>query len=179
MTLKIAFGGIMGSGKDTCVDYLCTKYPEHTRISFAGALYDILSYAQEKCGFEKTKDRKFLQFIGTEWARSINENVWVDIVLDTDIKGIGLLSDIRFPNEFKALKNNGWICIKVIRDDTDKFERQGTGSHTHSSENSIQEIPTKDWDIIIHNNSTKEDLYKRLDDLLSLYLKINSKQKYN
>ena len=164
MTLKIAFGGVMGSGKDTCVDYLCTKYPEHTRISFAGALYDILSYAQEKCGFEKNKDRKFLQFIGTEWARSINENVWVDIVLGKDIEGVGLLSDIRFPNEFNALKNNGWICIKVTRDNIDK-NRVGNGDNTHSSEISINDIKDEEWDFIINNNSTLEDLYKRLDKI--------------
>lgn len=164
MFLKIAFGGVMGSGKDTCVDYLCTKYPEHTRISFAGALYDILSYAQEKCGFEKNKDRKFLQFIGTEWARNINENVWVDIVLGKDIKGVGLLSDIRFPNEFNALKNNGWICIKVTRDNIDK-NRVGNGDNTHSSELSINDIKDEEWDFIINNNSTLEDLYKRLDKI--------------
>ena len=164
MTLKIAFGGVMGSGKDTCVDYLCTKYPEHTRISFAGALYDILSYAQEKCGFEKNKDRKFLQFIGTEWARSINENVWVDIVLGKDIEGVGLLSDIRFPNEFNALKNNSWICIKVTRDNIDK-NRVGNGDNTHSSEISINDIKDEEWDFIINNNSTLEDLYKRLDKI--------------
>lgn len=165
MFLKIAFGGVMGSGKDTCVDYLCTKYPEHTRISFAGALYDILSYAQEKCGFEKNKDRKFLQFIGTEWARNINENVWVDIVLGKDIKGVGLLSDIRFPNEFNALKNNGWICIKVTRDNIDK-NRVGNGDNTHSSELSINDIKDEEWDFIINNNSTLEDLYKILDKIL-------------
>ena len=166
MVLKIAFGGVMGSGKDTCVDYLCTKYPEHTRISFAGALYDILSYAQEKCGFEKNKDRKFLQFIGTEWARNIDENVWINIVLGKDIKGIGLLSDIRFPNEFNALKNNGWICIKVTRDNIDK-NRVGNGDNTHSSELRINDIKDEEWDFIINNNSTLEDLYKRLDKIIT------------
>lgn len=166
MTLKIAFGGNMGSGKDTCVDYLCTKYPEHTRISFAGALYDILSYAQEKCGFEKNKDRKFLQFIGTEWARNIDKNVWINIVLCKDIEGIGLLSDIRFPNEFNALKNNGWICIKVTRNNIDK-NRVGNGDNTHSSELSINDIKDEDWDFILDNNSTKEELYKRIDKIIT------------
>ena len=168
MVLKIAFGGVMGSGKDTCVDYLCTKYPEHTRISFAGALYDILSYAQEKCGFEKNKARKFLQFIGTEWARNIDENVWINIVLGKDIKGVGLLSDIRFPNEFNALKNNDWICIKVTRDNIDK-NRVGNGDNTHSSELSINDIKDEEWDFIINNNSTLEDLYKRLDKIFNCY----------
>lgn len=164
MTLKIAFGGNMGSGKDTCVDYLSSKYPEYTRLSFAGALYDILNYAQEKCGFKKTKDRKFLQFIGTEWARSIDENVWINIVLNKDIKGVGLLSDIRFPNEFKELKNNGWICIKIIRSNIDG-NRAGTGNKIHSSELSINDIKDEDWDFIVENNSSLEDLYIKLDKI--------------
>ena len=168
--LKIAFGGVMGSGKDTCVDYLCSKYPEYTRISFAGALYDILSYAQEKCGFKKTKDRKFLQFIGTDWARNIDENVWINIVLNKDIKGIGLLSDIRFPNEFKALKNNGWICVKVTRDNIVN-NRAGTGDKMHTSELSINEIKDEDWDVIIDNNDSLEELYKKLDHIRSQYTK--------
>lgn len=168
--LKIAFGGVMGSGKDTCVDYLCSKYPEYTRISFAGALYDILSYAQEKCGFKKTKDRKFLQFIGTDWARNIDENVWINIVLNKDIKGIGLLSDIRFPNEFKALKNNGWICVKVTRDNIVN-NRTGTGDKMHTSELSINEIKDEDWDVIIDNNDSLEELYKKLDHIRSQYTK--------
>jgi hypothetical protein len=170
MTLKIAFGGIMGSGKDTCVDYLCRKYPEYTRISFAGALYDILHYAQEKCGFAKIKDRKFLQFIGTDWARNIDENVWINIVLNKNIKGIGLLSDIRFPNEFKALKKDGWICIKVIRDNIAK-NRAGNGNNNHESELSLNEIKDEDWDFIIDNNYTLEELYKKLDIALSHCLK--------
>ena len=164
MKIKVAFGGNMGSGKDTCVDYLCSKYPEHTRISFAEALYDILNYAQEKCGFEKIKDRKFLQFIGTDWARNIDKNVWVNIVLNKDIKGVGLLSDIRFPNEFKALKNNGWVCIKVIRNNIDG-NRVGTGNKIHSSELSINDIKDEDWDFIVENNSSLEDLYIKLDKL--------------
>lgn len=152
----------MGSGKDTCVDYLVSKYPDYTRISFAGALYDILEYAQEKCGFEKKKDRKFLQFVGTDWGRTIDNNVWINIVLNKEISGIGLISDIRFKNELDALKENGWVCVKVIRNDIDK-NRCGTGSSSHESE---VDIENKYWDYIIDNNSSFEELNCQIDKII-------------
>lgn len=49
------------------------------------------------------------------------------------------ISDLRFTNEFIALKDENWICIRLIRDKIDiNIERiKGTGSETHSSENGI------------------------------------------
>ena len=78
--MKIAFGGKMGTGKDTCVNYLIKKYGG-VKISFSDSIYDILYYAQNVCGFKKEKDRKFLQWIGTEWAREKNPNIWIELTL--------------------------------------------------------------------------------------------------
>jgi hypothetical protein len=164
--IKIAFGGTMGSGKDTCVDYLASKFPNYTRLSFAQPIYDILEYAQTKCGFPKHKDRKFLQFIGTDWARNIDDNVWINIVLNTEIKNVGLLSDVRFFNEFQALKDNGWICIKINRHNYDKTERSGSGNILHSSELELQNINDNEWHYIIDNNSTLNELYQKLDNII-------------
>ena len=164
--VKIAFGGSMGSGKDTAVNYLSFKFPQNTRLSFADAIYDILKFAQKKCGFNEIKDRKFLQFIGTEWGRDIDENVWINIVLNTHIPKNGFVSDVRFPNEFYALKNNGWICIKLLRDK--QKDRIGTGDEKHSSETALDTIPDSDWDYIIDNNGTLEDLCSNLDNIIKM-----------
>jgi hypothetical protein len=101
--MKIAFGYKMG------VDYLIDEYGGK-RISFAGPIYDILSYAQKVCGFIPEKDRKFLQFIGTDWARNKENNVWVRLALESaliDEMEHAYISDVRFPNELTALKENG------------------------------------------------------------------------
>ena len=175
--LRIAFGGKMGSGKDTAVDYLISKYNNKKqsshKLSFACPIYNILYHAQSICGFKREKDRKFLQWIGTEWAKSRDSNVWINILLknansypSSDNK---LLSDLRFPDEFKALKNNGWKCIHIIRPmDT---QVGTTDMDTHISETSLEDIPKDEWDYIVINDGTLEDLYKKLNEIK--FLNIN------
>ena len=166
--IKIAFGGRMGSGKDTAADYLCRNYTG-AKHSFAAPLYDIMYYAQKKCGFELKKDRKLLQFIGTDWGRSIDPNVWVKTALrTTPATGNVFLSDIRFYNELYALKSNGWKCIKLTREDPDLLRREGTGNRNHISETSLDKVCETEWDFVIINNGTKEDLYMELDKIMHL-----------
>jgi hypothetical protein len=78
--VKIAFGYKRRVGKDTSCDYLIGKYGG-IKLSFAEPLYQILYFAQDICGFEHSKDRKFLQFVGTEWARTINSDVWAELLV--------------------------------------------------------------------------------------------------
>jgi hypothetical protein len=61
---RFGFGFEARVGKDTAVEYLIKKHGG-VRISFASPIYDILEYAQNVCGFEKVKDREFLQQIRT------------------------------------------------------------------------------------------------------------------
>jgi hypothetical protein len=162
--MKIAFGYGMRVGKDTAANYMM-KQVGGKKLSFAHDLYDILHYAQDKCGFKKEKDRKFLQFIGTEWARSIDTNVWIKSVLDKS-SGTGnfYVSDLRFKNEFDALKANGWTCVKIIRNDN--FVKDSSSSETsHISETELDSLSDHEWDHIIVNNGT--DSY--FDELRKLY----------
>lgn len=164
--MKIAFSGSMGVGKDTAVDYLINKYGGQ-RIAFSDPLYDIMYYSQKRCGFRQEKDRKFLQWIGTEWGRSIDENVWIRLAINrvNDLNTNNVyITDVRFPNEFQAVKENGFICIKITRDKVNK-ERVGNGSCNHESEQSLSDI--NDWDAIVHNNDTVADFYKRLEQTIS------------
>lgn len=113
--VKIAFGYKRRVGKDTSCDYLIKKYGG-VKLSFAEPLYQILYFAQDVCGFEHFKDRKFLQFVGTEWARNINDNIWAELLVKkiNDIKVDNIfVSDLRFENEFKILKQLGFICVKI------------------------------------------------------------------
>lgn len=165
MVYKIAFGGKMGVGKDFAVDYLIEKYSGN-KLAFAKPIYDILHFAQEVCGFEHEKDRKFLQFIGTEWARQKNSNIWIDKLHNSVIPTENcFVSDVRFPDEFYSLKENGWICIKILRDH--QKNREGTGSTKHSSEAMIDVIADEDWDYIIENNGTQEELQEQLHKIIS------------
>lgn len=164
MTLRIAFGGKMGSGKDTAANYLCEKHEGIVR-SFASPLYDILHYAQRVCGFKEEKDRKFLQFVGTEWARTQDPDVWIKIALRDSGKGNIFISDVRFQNELKALKKSGWKCVKITR--KHQYLREGTGSTQHSSEKELDSIPDYDWDYVICNDGDMSNFYSKLDKMIS------------
>ena len=162
---KVAFGYRMGVGKDTAADYL-QNVLGGKRMSFAEPIYDILHYAQDRCGIPRCKDRQFLQYVGTNWGRKQNKNMWIDLVLkNTPENEYVFLSDLRFPNELKALRENGWYCVKLVRDhDT---AREGTGSSTHSSETALDSVPNSQWNAVIYNNGSLTEFLFQLDGLIS------------
>lgn len=170
--MKIAFGYKMGVGKDEAVSYFIQKYGG-TKISFSEPLYDIMHYAQDKCGFPREKDRQFLQYIGTEWARNKDNDVWINLLTNKDYPNNHnyYIGDLRFPNEYKALKNSGWICVKIVR--SHQEERKGTGSHSHTSETALDKLHDNVWDYIIHNTGSLNEFYTKLDYLVN---KINGKE---
>jgi hypothetical protein len=88
--------------------------------------------------------RKLLQLIGTEAGRQIiHPNIWVN-ALFADYKGkyLGatddmkepvemcfpnwIITDVRFPNEAKAIKDRGGIVIRVERNKNKHFISEGT-----------------------------------------------------
>lgn len=167
--VKIAFGCEARVGKDTSAAYLAELLDGRrtgsmqyaTRIlSFAEPLYNILYHAQDVCGFERGKDRKFLQWVGTEWARTIKSDVWVNLLIGQvnnmmhrDI----IVTDVRFADEFEALKKLGFKMVRLTR--TEKSEHVPT----HASETSALDLM---WDAIVINDGTLEELYNKLDQLI-------------
>jgi hypothetical protein len=164
--MKIAMTGKMGVGKDICIKYLINKYGG-TKIAFSDYLYDILHYAQKVCGFKLQKDRKFLQFIGTDWGREKDDNVWINLTLKKIKKTQGYIyiSDCRFVNEFNALKNDDFIIIKIVRNKID-YNREGTGTRNHISETELDSIPNENFNYILENNSSLKILYHYLDIII-------------
>lgn len=160
--VRIAFGCEARVGKDTSAAYLANRLntSRENILSFAEPLYDILYYAQDVCGFERVKDRKFLQYIGTDWARAKKSDVWVNLL----VKRVGILhdrdiivTDVRFADEFEALKKLGFTMVRLVR--TEKSEHVPT----HASETSALDLM---WDAIVTNDGTLEELYNKLDQLI-------------
>jgi hypothetical protein len=168
--IKIAFAGEMGSGKDTAVDYIISKYGG-IKISFAKPIYDILKFAQNITGIKKEKDRKFLQFIGDEWGRDKDMNIWIDILSRNtqNIYSHIYINDLRYKNEYDYLRENGWIIIKIFRDNYDKNNYVGTGLIDHDSEKLVNELNDSYWDDVILNIGSVEDFYRQLDVKISKY----------
>jgi hypothetical protein len=116
--------------------------------------------AKNKC---RARESEFL--LEQRRARNKDPNVWVRLVQESTPKsGNVFLSDLRFPNEFITLKNEGWICIKILRDHSKN--REGTGTVLHSSEMLIDSIHNNNWDFIIDNNENKENFYSQLDIII-------------
>lgn len=92
-----------------------------------------------------------------EFAEFYNGTEWVE-------KPIGLIypnwliTDTRFPNELNAVISKGAITIKVERD------VDNTIGVTHSSETALNHVT--DWNYVINNNGSMEDLKKQVSDIL-------------
>lgn len=159
--MKIAFGYKKRVGKDTAVEYLENTYGG-VNMKFADPLYNILKHAQKICMFKDEKDRKFLQWVGTEWAREKDPDIWVKLFF----QNIGYISptdniycsDVRFINEFEALKKDGWICVKIIG--------KNNQIDDHESENQLDSLPNEKWDYVIPNKGTKDEFYTELDAIV-------------
>lgn len=106
--------------------------------------------------------RKLLQDIGA-YGRKYNQNIWIDnIISETKKYDNGrniynswalIVSDVRFINEFDALKENGFKIIRIKRD---------VETLNDVSEKEQDLIPDFKFDYIIDNNGTKQDLTEKL-----------------
>jgi len=130
----------------------------------------------------KLTPRKLLQLLGTECGREIlHPNIWVN-ALFADYKSTGgkmiggnrkyiinrefypnwIITDMRFPNELKAIKDRGGITIRVNR----STYSNGNDGKNHPSETALDNA---EFDYVIDNNGTIEEL---IDKVNSIYKKI-------
>lgn len=145
----IGFTGAAGSGKDTAADYLVSEY-EFTKVSFAAILKNMLSVAglpeptnrddKEKNveGFDFTW-REAAQTLGTEWGRSLDENIWVKLTMaKLDPNKNYVFSDVRFDNEAEAIRDAGGSNILLIGRSVDLGDNSAHASEKGISKESIR-----------------------------------------
>lgn len=173
--LYIGLSGYAGSGKDTVAQTLVDEYG-YTRVAFSDAVRDALDalnpyvlspspYGHELhsvqtvvdyIGWDSAKSgysdiRRLLQRMGTEVGREIfGENIWVDIAMRRveKINGPVVFTDVRFPNEYRAIAEMGGALWHV--------ERPGVGPvNKHGSET---DLDAEQFDVRIYNGNSLEDL---------------------
>ena len=139
----IGITGLIGSGKDTAADYLCT-FHGFKRMSFAGALKDAVAiifnwdrellegstktsrewreqvdvWWAERLGIPHLTPRWVLQQWGTDVARkSFHNDIWVASVENRllNLKDNIVITDCRFANELDAIKKAGGITMRTHR----------------------------------------------------------------
>ncbi len=163
MTIKLAFGYKARSGKDTAGEYLVNKNNNSRIMRFSSTLYEISKDIYKRAGIPWKKDRLLLQWIGTEWGRSIDPNIWVnallkDIVALEGVANVICVTDMRFQNEAIALKKNGFTLVNVVRS---KENRGIVENENHPSEIDLDGFDQ--WDYVIENNGTLEEFYAKVD----------------
>lgn len=204
----IGICGFIGSGKDTVADYLVENH-SFTRDSFAGTLKDAVAaifgwdrelvdgrtkearewreqvdpWWADRLDIPNLTPRLVLQLWGTEVVRNgFHNDMWIASLenklrkSDKDI----VITDCRFPNEIRAIKNAGGIVVRVARgQDPEWFETlvrmQDSASsgikadymkqfNVHASE---WEWAGSKFDAVLENNGSLEDLYAKVKGLVS------------
>ncbi len=125
----IGFSGGMGVGKSTAVEVLraSTSRPVFL-VKFAQPLYDIQELAYDRISkvykrpADFKKDRKLLQWLGTDWGRdTISQTLWVDLWkaraaawLESAHDAIIICDDVRFNNEAETIRGVGGKVVRLI-----------------------------------------------------------------
>lgn len=175
----IGLSGYAQTGKDTVAEHLISKY-NYKRVAFADpirkALYTLdplvevgefravhLSSAVDSMGWEETKrlskeTRRLLQVLGTEVGRNMfGPDFWVNQGMSNVSKFDNkVFTDVRFPNEYKAIKAREGIIIRIVK--------PGTGAvNLHASETALDNFS---FDATIVNDGSKQDLYDKIDKVI-------------
>ena len=127
--MKIALIGPMHSGKSTAAKILSDLHEKETgqkvtTVSFAFELKErAIPFAQQRLGanvsaedFKNTKvGREFLQVCG-RLARYFDADFWVDLARPyLERAENGVVDDCRFINEANALKEHGYMLVRMWR----------------------------------------------------------------
>lgn len=197
----IGICGFIGSGKDTAADYL-VNFHEFRRDSFAATLKDAVAavfgwdrellegrtkqarewreqvdpWWAERLNMPELTPRLVLQLWGTEVCRrSFHDDIWIASLESRlrNSKDSIVISDCRFPNEIRAIKEAGGKVIWVQRGELPSWHIMAGKANNgdtfaaeklkalgvHASETAW--VGTN-FDYILDNNGTVDDLYKRI-----------------
>ena len=94
--------------------------------------------------------RRFLQRLGTEGVRgTFGDDAWINLMWkwwESSSARVGVLTDVRFPNELEAVD----VSIRVVRPDA--------GDLTPENSQHASEQLTDVADFVVHNNGSLADL---------------------
>jgi hypothetical protein len=204
----VGISGFQGSGKDTIADYLQNIYG-FKRDSFAATLKDavaaVFGWDRELLEGRTTESRAWRETVDPWWANRLNmptltprlvlqkwgtevaRKSWHD---DTWIASLEykltkahndiVITDVRFPNEIRAVKDAGGIVIRVTRGLEPSWYGVALAANSYPQPNASTEILNElgihpsEWawvgtkfDAVIDNNSIGLDnLYRQVKNLV-------------
>lgn len=163
----IGISGKRGSGKNTLAELIRKRRPEYQIRAYADKLKQIVAILTglpiEDMYSEEGKARylddwgmtvgQIQQRIGTEVVRAINPNAWIiALFADYTPDQLWAVTDVRFLNEVAAIQDRDGIVVRAERE-----QRGDDGRNSdHLSETALDGY--EDWDLVIDNNGTLEEL---------------------
>lgn len=164
--MRIALGHQSRAGKDTAANLLVDIIQHQTnrkilRMSFADLLYKIAATMQRQLGQPAEKCPKLLQLLGQGMRDVYGADIWSAKVAESiDAANSSthiIVTDVRYSNEAAALRERGFIMVKVVR-----LDRPIDRDQTHPSEIELCEY---DWDFSLDNNGDFDDLRRNCEAL--------------
>ena len=169
----ILISGKAGHGKDTVGEYLEKYYSNAGKKVLVCHFGDAVKHVCTKFfgwdGRKTPEGRKLTQHVATDTTRALYPNFWADFIIKLlhvfyDEWDIVLIPDLRFTNEVESMKN--WFTdVITCRVNRPNFIREEFTEDTlsHVSENQLDDY---NFDYVIENNSTLDDLYKKVDSFI-------------
>lgn len=161
----IGISGKAGAGKDSLLLMLQEINPNVRNVKFSGALKQqagkMIGVTPSKFEDQEFKAsdlsegftvRDFLIELGM-LGRRVNQDYWVIKAMEeadmwvTEGGSEIVFTDMRFPNELKAIKDAGGVTIRI--------NRVGCDGVDHESDTALDDA---DFDYVIHNGGTLDDL---------------------
>ena len=154
-------------------------------------------YWTRKLGIDQFTPRLALQLLGTEIMRThFNQDIWLDsleyrIRKNEQQDTMVVVSDCRFKNELDLIKELNGIVVHVIRDELPEWyetavhANKGSVPAKHTMETRFAKVHASEWkwvgydfDFVIKNSGTLEDLQTEVDSMYSDMQNRKTKLKY-
>ncbi len=194
----IGICGLQGSGKDSIGSYLIKNHG-FVKLSFAGVIKDIAAiifdwdrellegstkesrewrekidtWWEQKLGIKNFTPRYVLQNFGTDLFRNhFHPDIWVRVVERQLLKYKNVvITDCRFSNEIKMIREAGGLIINVTRGDLPTWYIDYKNNKITKPENiHLSEYVwiKESFDYEILNNGSLEDLYTKTKNTINL-----------
>ncbi len=172
------YSSVPGCGKTEVTNFLANNHG-YLPVKFAGTLKAMLHPMLEAIGVEDPRRytdgalkeevipflgvscRFLMQTLGTDWGRAlVKPTVWVDVAAARIRRLLSdgtacVVDDMRFPNEYQAIRDLGGACIRITRPGR-------TAPNGHPSEGLLDGF---DFDMTLVNDGSLQDLQTITHDL--------------
>lgn len=175
MYTNIALFGPSRSGKDTVGTHLSNQY-NYSRFAFGDEMKNLFHEIFRDIPEEPKPVDGYVNF--AQACREIDPDVWLKKLLPmvdvyTSLNAPVVITDMRQPNEYKALKERGFKIIKLTIPEEERQKRvnetcvKGTELTTNNPTETF--FDTFEFDFHIHNDGTIGELIRKTDTAIKYF----------